>query len=214
MKVKVCCISSVEEAEMAIEAGADYLGLVGPMPSGPGVISLEEIATIAEHVRGKVETVLLTSEQHVSDIASMHMVACTSCVQIVDKLLKGSYQDLRYAIGGAQIIQVLHVLDESCIKEALDLAQQVDIVLLDSGNPNAETKTLGGTGRTHNWEISAEIVKQLDIPVFLAGGLRKENIEKARTQVNPYGLDVCSGLRTEGKLDEMKLKEFFSKVRA
>ena len=214
MHFKVCCISSIEEAQMAIEADASAIGLVGPMPSGPGIISNELIAEIVLTVPSSIDTFLLTSETDTAKIIAHHQLVNTSAIQIVDKIEKGNYADLRATLPKVKIVQVLHVLDRHTIEEALDIEKDVDIILLDSGNPNLAVKELGGTGRTHNWEISKRIVEVIEIPVYLAGGLNPNNAQTAIEKVKPYGLDVCSGLRTAGKLDQRKLSHFTKVVKS
>lgn len=211
-KVKICCISSIEEAQIAIAAGANCLGLVGPMPSGPGIISNELIAKIAAIVPPTIETFLLTSETNTTAIIAHHQLVKTTTIQLVDTLTEGSYQDLRKALPNVKIVQVLHVLDENTIQEALDISQEVDYLLLDSGNPNLTIKELGGTGRVHNWNISQKIVEQVNIPVFLAGGLKAKNVKQAIQKVKPHGVDLCSGVRTDGQLDQLKLTAFMANV--
>jgi len=119
---------------------------------------------------------------------------------------------LRTRLPGIKLVQVLHILNEQSIKEAVTVQQYVDALLLDSGNPNLAVKELGGTGRTHNWEISRKIIEGVDVPVFLAGGLSSQNVLVAIEKVQPYGVDICSGVRTNGLLDEEKLKLLFQKV--
>lgn len=207
--IKICCISSIDEAKLAINAGASALGLVGHMPSGPGVIKDELIAEIAAFVPDHIETFLLTSETKVTDIIQHHSKVKTTTIQLVDALTEGTHQQIKQALPTIKIVQVLHVLNETSIDEALEVSKHVDTILLDSGNPNLTTKELGGTGRTHNWEISKKIVEKVKIPVFLAGGLKPENALTAIQKVNPYGLDLCSGVRTNGNLDQHKLSAFF-----
>lgn len=213
-KVKICCISSHEEAQMAIEAGASALGLVGPMPSGPGIISDQLISAIASKTPPAISTFLLTSRIQAKEIIAHQRIAGSSTVQIVDKLQEGTYHEIKKALPGIKIIQVIHVRDSASITEAIKISREVDALLLDSGNPDLSTKELGGTGRTHNWEISKELVKSVKIPVFLAGGLNPLNVVQAIEKVQPYGLDICSGVRTKGKLDPKKLKAFFKAIRS
>lgn len=210
--IKICCISSLEEAEFAINAGASALGLVGHMPSGPGIISDELIAEIAASVPKYIDTFLLTSETSAVKIIEHYLKVNTTTIQLVDALSQGSHAQIKAALPQVKIVQVLHVLDESSIDEAIKISNFVDLILLDSGNPNLATKELGGTGRIHNWEISREIVKKITIPVFLAGGLTPKNALQAVKQVNPYGLDLCSGVRTNKLLDVDKLAAFFSAI--
>lgn len=210
-RVKICCISSVEEAKLAIKYGASALGLVSEMPSGPGVIDLEQIAEIAENVPPPVGTFLLTCKQTVDEIARQHEICRTNTIQICD-YFSDSYDDLRKALPSVKLVQVVHVGGEESLREAVEVSEKVDAILLDSGNQTLEIKELGGTGRMHDWTISRRIVETVKKPVFLAGGLKAENVAEAVAKVQPFGLDLCSGVRTDGKLDEEKLKRFFAEI--
>ncbi len=207
-RIKICCISSTDEAKMAIEYGASAIGLVGHMPSGPGVIEDELIFEIAKSVPPPIGTFLLTSETSAKKIINHHKVTCTNTIQIVDALEDGTYQQLREAMPAIKLVQVIHVIDEKSVNDAIKISERVDAILLDSGNPSLQTKELGGTGRIHNWELSRKIRDSINKPIFLAGGLKPENVKQAIGEVEPYGLDVCSGVRTNGKLDEKKLEMF------
>jgi phosphoribosylanthranilate isomerase len=211
--IKICCISSLSEAKTAIEYGASALGLVARMPSGPGVISDERIAEISKSVPPPIATFLLTSETSAAEIIAHHHRTFTNTIQIVDRLKSGTYEEIKRALPAVKIVQVIHVIDEKTIDEAVEISGKVDALLLDSGNPNLEIKELGGTGRVHNWTLSRRIVEQSKVPVFLAGGLNTENICQALQQVQPFGIDLCSGVRTDGKLDSKKLERFFENVR-
>lgn len=197
---------------MAIDHGADALGLVGQMPSGPGVISDEMIARIAAATPPTIDTFLLTSETSAAGIIAHHRKVNTSTIQIVDALAEGTYEQIREALPGIKLVQVIHVIDERSVREAIDLSVEADAILLDSGNPNLATKELGGTGRTHNWKLSRRIRDEINIPVFLAGGLKPDNIRQAVEAVHPFGVDLCSGVRTDGRLDPDKLNTFFQAI--
>lgn len=211
-RVKICCISSVEEARMAIHAGADALGLVGKMPSGPGPIADDLILNIAKTIHPPVSSFLLTSEQSANDIINHLKRTHVNTVQIVDELTEGSYHQIREALPDIRIVQVIHVTGDDSFEQALGVNEFVDAILLDSGNPKGKVKKLGGTGNTHNWKISKKIVESLTIPVFLAGGLHSNNVAEAIATVLPFGVDVCSGVRTGGRLDHLKLKSFMDAV--
>ncbi len=213
-RVKVCCISSEEEAAFAIELGASALGLVSHMPSGPGVISDELIAKIAASVPPPIATFLLTSRQDAASIVAQHRVCRTNCIQICDTLTSGTYRELKDALPGISLIQVIHVTDAKSIEEAVAAAPHVDAILLDSGNQSLAVKELGGTGRRHDWAVSREIRERISAPLFLAGGLSASNVGDAIREVAPFGLDLCSGVRTDGKLDRIKLQAFFDAVRS
>jgi phosphoribosylanthranilate isomerase len=211
-RVKICCIMSIEEARLAVAAGASALGLVARMPSGPGVIEDTLIAEIAASVPPPIATFLLTSETDADAIVD-HVRRCgTNTVQLVDQVEVRTYAMIRRAVPQVKMVQVLHVADEDVVAVARDLSPQVDAFLLDSGNPNLAVKELGGTGRVHDWNLSRRVVDAVDTPVFLAGGLKPENAAEAIRRVRPFGLDLCSGVRTDGRLDAGKVGAFFTAV--
>ncbi len=212
VRVKICCISSTEEAKTAIDLGASALGLVGKMPSGPGVIDDDLIARIASSIPPAVSTFLLTSETKPEDIISHYKKVYTSTIQLVDALEDRDYRTLRNELPGVKLVQVIHVLDENSVAEAIEISESVDAILLDSGNPNLNIKELGGTGRVHNWQLSRQIREQVKVPVFLAGGLNSHNVREAIENVQPFGIDLCSGVRSVGKLDRQKLEAFFKEI--
>jgi len=210
VRIKICCIASIDEAGLAIDAGASALGLVSTMPSGPGVIPWERIAEIAAAVPPPIATFLLTCSQDAEEIVEQQRRCGTSVIQICDRLERGTYADIRRALPGIRLVQVIHVAGESSVAEARAAAADVDAILLDSGNPSLAVKELGGTGRVHDWTLSARIRASAGVPLFLAGGLRAENVADAVRAVQPFALDVCSGVRTDGALDERKLRAFVS----
>jgi phosphoribosylanthranilate isomerase len=209
IKVKICCISSIEEAKLAIAHGAAAIGLVGRMPSGPGIITDELINSIAKTVLPPIDSFLLTSETTAEAIIAHHNKVNTTTIQMVDALSGREYHKIREAIPHVKLVQVIHVLDEKAVQEAIEISEWVDAILLDSGNPNLSTKVLGGTGKTHNWDLSKKIRENISIPTYLAGGINKDNIRMAIDHVQPYGIDLCSSVRTNGQLDERKLEELF-----
>ena len=208
-RIKVCCIASIDEARLAIEQGASAVGLVSAMPSGPGPIPEELIAEIAATIPPGVSSFLLTCQQDVGAIVDQQKRLRVNTIQICDRLPPRSYKRLREALPGVSLVQVVHVTGQESVEEATAIAPEVDAVLLDSGNQSLPIKELGGTGRTHDWSLSRAIREAIDVPLFLAGGLKPENVAAAIREVQPFGIDVCSGLRTEGKLDPQKLAAFF-----
>ncbi len=206
--LKVCCIANIDEAELAVAHGAHAIGLVSAMPSGPGPISDDLIASIAAEAPRKLRTFLLTSRTDADAIAAQVMRAGTNTVQIVDAVPPGTHARLRDLIPHVKLVQVVHVAGIESVADAVANAAEVDALLLDSGNPFAAVKELGGTGRTHDWSVSRAIVEAVGIPVYLAGGLRSSNVAEAVERVRPYGVDVCSGVRTDGALDPEKLAAF------
>ena len=210
--IKICCIANIYEAQMAIDHGASAIGLVSAMPSGPGVIDEKLIKNIAAQVPKSISTFLLTSKVNPDDIIQQHRYCSTTTLQIVDSLPDYAYPVLKEKLPDVKLVQVIHIRNENSVERAITIAPHVDMLLLDSGNPDLKVKELGGTGRTHNWNLSKEIVASVGKPVFLAGGLNPENAREAVDYVMPYGLDVCSGVRTNGKLDKIKLYNFMKAV--
>lgn len=211
-RVKICCIASVEEARMATRAGASALGLVSEMPSGPGVIPADTIAEIAAAAPPGVATFLLTCRTDPGEIAEQQRRSGVGVIQLCDEPAPGARAALRRALPGVKLVQVIHVLGFQSVNAALAAAPEVDALLLDSGRPDLAVKELGGTGRVHDWETSRAIREAVDVPVFLAGGLRPDNVARAIGIVRPFGVDLCSGIRTEGRLDERLLADFMRAV--
>ncbi len=193
---------------MAIGHGASALGLVSEMPSGPGVISESEITRISKRVPPGVSTFLLTSRTDVDAIVNQQRRTGVDTLQFVDELAPGSHDALRKALPGIRLVQVIHVTGDASVEEAASVAPHVNAILLDSGNPALKVKELGGTGRTHDWLLSRRIRDAVDKPLYLAGGLKPANVREAVERVAPFGLDVCSGVRTDGRLDDDKLGQF------
>ena len=213
-RVKICCISSIEEAKIAIDCGAHAIGLVANMPSGPGVIPENLIAKISRYTPPAVTSVLLTSHRSCSDIITQHNNCRTNAIQICDDLQSGNHNDLRQTLPGISLIQVIHVYGSEIIVKAKNVAPFVDAILLDSGSKSDQKIELGGTGRPHDWSVSAQICRQLDIPVFLAGGLNPDNVKAAIKTVQPFAVDVCSGVRTKDQLDEKKVGNFIQNIKS
>jgi phosphoribosylanthranilate isomerase len=211
-RVKICCISSPEEAALAIKHGAAALGLVGQMPSGPGIIDNDLIRSIVKTIPPPISSFLLTSETSARNIIDHYQKVQTTTIQIVDALSDRQYQLIRQELPNVKLVQVIHVLNEASIEEAIEISEFVDAVLLDSGNPNLLVKELGGTGRIHDWRLSRQIREAINVPMFLAGGINNDNVRQAVELVQPFGLDLCSSVRTNGLLDERKLEVFFTEI--
>jgi len=213
-RLKVCCIQTSLEARLAVRLGASALGLVSEMPSGPGVLAEETIAAIARGVPPPVAAFLLTSRRDAAGIIGQQRRTRVTTLQICDRPEPGAHRELRAALPGIALVQVVHVTGPHAVAEAVAVAPGVDAILLDSGNPSLAVKELGGTGRRHDWRLSRQIREAVSVPVFLAGGLRAENVEEAIAEVSPFALDVCSGVRTDGRLDEEKLARFVAAMSA
>ncbi len=213
IQIKICCIASIAEAELALECGANLLGLVSAMPSGPGVIADAEISKICEYVAGRARTVLLTSRRTAEEISAQLRQFPVGVVQLCDAIAETELATLRDAHPHVDLMRVIHVRGEGSVQEAISASRSADAILLDSGNPDAKVKELGGTGRVHDWELSRRIRDSIDTPLFLAGGLRAENVGDAVRVVRPLGVDVCSGVRENGVLIKSRLAAFIGQAR-
>ena len=213
LRIKICCMQSGGEIALAVRYGADAVGFVSAMPSGFGPISEERIAALVPVVPPGVSSFLLTSERSADAIAHQVRRLLPTTVQIVDRPDPGCRAALRCLLPSTRIVQVVHVTGPEAVAEAVAAAPEADAILLDSGNPALAVKQLGGTGRTHDWETSRRIREAVALPVWLAGGLTPDNVASAIATVQPFGVDVCSGVRTNGKLDEEKLAAFVEEVR-
>lgn len=211
-RLKICCIGSLSEAELAIAFGASALGLVSDMPSGPGVIPEHLIAEIADAAPPAIGTFLLTCRTDGEAIIEQQRSCRVNTLQLVDQVPPRTHSQVRRALPGIKLVQVIHVTGPEAIAQALRTAPEVDALLVDSGNPSLPVKELGGTARVHDWGLSRRIVSECATPVFLAGGLTPANVRDAIARVQPYGLDVCNGVRTDGALDPDKLASYVSAV--
>ncbi|HEX2716445.1 MAG TPA: phosphoribosylanthranilate isomerase [Gemmatimonadaceae bacterium] len=207
-------MASVEEAALALRNGATALGFVMRMPSGPGPIEQELAREIIATLPPSVPTFLLTCEHDADAIVAQLRGTGANTVQLVDAVSPDTRQRIRRELPDVRVVQVIHVTDEESIDEAREAAETSQMLLLDSGNPKAATRELGGTGRVHDWRISRAIRDNVTVPLWLAGGLRASNVADAVRVVGPYGVDVCSGVRTDGRLDPEKLRTFVAAARS
>ena len=210
MRIKVCCMASPAEAEMAVAAGADLIGLVGPMPSGPGIITARGCREIADIAPAWTTPVLLTESDTVEAVIEDVRKSNVRAIQLVRHVDPALHIDLARDLPGVRRLQVIHVEDRSALDMISAYGDGPDAYLLDSGRPSQAE--LGGTGRVHDWSISADFVAASPLPVFLAGGLNPGNVAAAIRQVRPFGIDVCSGLRTDDRLDPKKLAAFMAEI--
>lgn len=213
IRIKTCCMASIAEMQAAVAAGADAVGLVARMPSGPGPIADDLIAAIAAAVPPPVAAFLLTSETDAEAIGDHVRRTGVPVVQIVSPIDPAESARLARLLPHTCRVQVIHVEGDAAIRLIDAYAPYVHAFLLDSGRPGAVVPTLGGTGDVHDWTVSARFVAASPHPVFLAGGLTAANVRAAIAQVRPFGVDLCSGIRTNAVLDTAKLTAFVAAVR-
>ncbi len=213
MRVKICCIMKSSEAQLALNQGADALGFVSHMPSGPGVLTDAAIRDLIRQLPGETDTWLLTAETQPEAILRQLDYTGATSVQLVDDAGSSTRSILHRERPDIKVVQVIHITPGKDPVPLSHWSNHADALLLDSGNPSGRQRELGGTGRTHDWDLSAKICENASIPVFLAGGLHAGNVVEALSRVKPAGIDVCSGVRTAGELDPTKLEEFMVIVR-
>jgi phosphoribosylanthranilate isomerase len=213
VQVKICCIRSVQEAELALSFGAAALGLVSEMPTGSGELTDAEIRAIVDSVPKSAGTFLLTAVTDAARLIEKAEACGVNTLQLWDPLSPSDYSRLRTELPGVSLVQAIHVVDRSAVTAAMEAACLVDALVLDSSNPQVPFRWESQAGRTHDWDISREIVETVDCPVLLAGGLNAGNVEYAARKVRPYGVDVCTGVRTDDELDRRKVVALFEALR-
>ncbi|MEL6768583.1 MAG: phosphoribosylanthranilate isomerase, partial [Pseudomonadota bacterium] len=194
IEIKICCIANAAEARLAAKAGADWFGLVGPMPSGPGILTLAAAREIAKAAPAGARPILLTASETAEEIGRDAAAVGVDAVQVVRHI--APTEACALAARPLHYVQVVHVEDASALDLIDSYAEHADAFLLDSGRP--ADAVLGGTGRAHDWTVSRAFVAASPLPVFLAGGLHPGNAAEAVASVRPAGLDICSGLRPDG----------------
>jgi len=213
-RVKICCMTTPSDVRAAVIAGADAIGVVGPMPSGPGPVTDEVARTIIAATPPGITPVLLSSEPETEGVLRHLQATAASVLQLVRPVDPAVHRELKAVLPALKIIQVVHVQGPEAVDLARGYALTADALLLDSGHhPDDPVEVLGGAGRAHDWRLSRNIVSRVDKPVWLAGGLTEANVGDAIGLVRPFGVDLCSAVRTLGRLDQRKLSGFFQAVR-
>ncbi len=214
MLLKVCCIQNIAEALSCIERQVHMIGFVSAMPTGFRLLTDLQIKDIISQLPpSETLSVLLSSRTSAAGLVDHIRYTGAQALQIVDELSQDVLRQVREQLPELKIIQVIHVTSPKDIEKAQSIESLVDYILLDSGKQQGNPKALGGTGLTHDWSISAELVRSLSKPVMLAGGLKLQNIAEAIDTVGPAGIDICTGLRDPKYLLLKRLDEMISKLK-
>jgi phosphoribosylanthranilate isomerase len=211
MHIKICCIETEEDRARALQDGVTSLGFVAEGLTPPYLVSIPRAATLREGLPRRIEAVLLTAETCAETLVSQARDMDADAIQLCRPVSPQTLAHLRTALPGVRLIGVIHMGDPGGPDRAAAIAESVDIVLLDSGS--LQTSELGGTGRTHDWKESARVRDVVRGELWLAGGLRPDNVGAAITLVRPDGVDVCSGVRTNGRVDPAKVRAFVAAAR-
>ena len=207
MRSKICGINSLEDVNVVLKSGAHALGfLVGITHLAEDKVSNEEAKTLIEGLPPYVSSVAVTHLTNVNEIIELVKYLGVTTVQIHDYIPPEAVKVVRDMLQCVKIIKAVHVVDEDALAVAKSFVPYVDAILLDSRT----NERLGGTGMTHNWNISAKIVQAVKKPVILAGGLTSDNVYEAVIKVKPFGVDVNSGVETKYKKDFLKVSKFIS----
>jgi phosphoribosylanthranilate isomerase len=212
VKVKVCCITSPEEAQIAVSYGVAAIGMVDETPTGEGRIPVETMAEIVRSVPDSIGTFVLTSATSADQLADLYKASGVKTLQLWDPLESADYAILRSRLPGVFIAQSIHVVEADAMDIARRVSRYVDALVLDSGHSEPPLRWRNPGGETHDWAISRAISEAIQLPVLLAGGLNAENVCQAVRVVRPYGVDVCSGVRKDGRLDRSLLVDFLETV--
>ncbi|MFC7079571.1 phosphoribosylanthranilate isomerase [Halorussus caseinilyticus] len=210
-RVKICGLTCDEDLRVAVEAGADAVGLLVDVPvDSPREIDPERAAELADAAPPFVTTVLVTMPATPERTVELARTVEPDAVQIHGEVGAG---DLAYLTASVQA-QVLKVVDAADPEQARRYDELADGLLVDSVDDDGA----GGTGRTHDWERTAELAAELDSPVVLAGGLTPDNVDAAVRAVEPFAVDVASGVEDaaaagDGRKDPEAVAEFVANAK-
>jgi phosphoribosylanthranilate isomerase len=211
--IKICGIQTYEEAAAALHCGATALGfLVGLTHRAEDGIDAADARSIVQRLPTDTQVVLVTHLLHPVPVADLSLSIGARTVQVHDDMEIADLRRLRALLPGIRLLKAIHVTGTDALGRALDYAAVADALVLDSRTADR----LGGTGLTHDWSISRQLVAAASaVPVYLAGGLRPENVEQAIAQVRPAGVDVNSGVEAlGGQKDAARMRAFVARARA
>lgn len=212
-RVKICGITNIKDALAAVSYGADEIGFhVGQVRGSRNIISKEKTAEIISQLPGSVVPVLVTTSSEPREIMRLAQETGVSAVQFHGDVSSDDVAFVKKEFPSFKMYKIIPVRDESAIIEARKYEKIADAVLLDTSSK--ETGQVGGTGKTHDWEVSRKIVGSISLPVILAGGLNPENVAEAINKVRPYMVDVNSGVSNpDGTRNLEKMKLFVERAK-
>ena len=213
IKVKICANKSIEEAKMSIDAGADIIGiLVGQEHTSNDFVDKYTAKEIADFAKGKCDISLVTHLTNAEDIIGLTNFIGNNVIQLHSDIEEIEVEKIKKELQNVKLVRLIHVSVDGEICTNYKKIKYADYYLLDSFN--LKTNQVGGTGLTHDWNKSRELIKILDKPTFLAGGLNPNNVADAIKQANPYGVDVSSGCKNDnGIKDKEKVKLFIKNAK-
>lgn len=209
VRVKICGNTNLDDARAALSYGADILGFIVEVPESTANISREKVAEIIVALP-KCETVLVTTETAPEKIKALALSTKVLTIQYHGNVSPEVIAEIKDELPNFAAWKVIHVKDESAIDEARRFEDVVDGILLDT----AYKEQVGGTGMTHDWNISRIIAGDYSKPVILAGGLTPENVTETVQKVRPDAVDVRSGVSNpDGTKDLEKVRLFIERAK-
>ncbi len=207
MIVKICANKSIEEAQMCLNANADVIGiLVGQEHSSTDFVDKETAKQICDYVNGRCDVSLVTHLLNADEIIQLTQYIGNNIIQLHSNISEDEVEKIVKALPQVKLVRLIHISINGQIATNIKNIKYADFYLLDSFN--LKTDQVGGTGITHDWNKSRELIKNLNKPTFLAGGLNPDNVKTAINQANPYGVDVNSGCKKDGKKNAKKVLAF------
>lgn len=210
VKVKICGITNIKDALDAARLGADFVGLLVEIGFSEDKLTREEAKEIIKKLPLEVSPVFVTYLQKAEPIIEIAEHIKPQIIQLHNDISLREIGKIRKALKKVEITKTISVKDSGSAKEAKRFEKYVDYLLLDTA---AEGRR-GGTGKTHDWDISAEVVQAVKSKVFLAGGLNPDNVEEAVRKVKPFAVDTNSGVKKKARVkDYDKMKMFIERAK-
>ena len=192
VRVKICGITREEDLAVAVAAGADAVGFIVGVPSSPRNLTLERAERLLKQVPVFVDRVVVTVPESVDSLVKIYSRLRPTAIQIHGEK-QSETSIIRKKTCGARLIKTVYVKIGNTAERARTDSKAFDAIVLDSFSSGQ----YGGTGMVHDWTLSKQI-KQIiaPTPLILAGGLKPENVEEAILTVQPYAVDVASGVES------------------
>jgi len=208
MRVQIAGIKTIEDALMCVKYDCDAIGLlVGKSHNSDDFISASKAKEIIEALPPFISSVIITHLEDSDEIINILKETNANTVQLHSYIKESEVKKIKEALPYVKILRLIHVSEDGKVLNELEKDFIGDCLFLDS--INVKTNQFGGTGLTHDWNKSAEIVRKSKLPVILAGGLNPSNVAKAINIVKPYGVDTNSGCKgKDGYRDEEAMKAF------
>lgn len=210
MRVKICGLMREEDVQVALENGADVVGFIVQSPTSPRNLTLNRAERLMKTVPIFTLKVAVTITEDIKSIKKICSKLRPDALQLYGRNVQ-LVRQVRRSNPETKIILATGIRDRSSVDTATRTAKESDAVLADT----VDNRGMGGTGQVHDWNLTATIRKRIHPkPLILAGGLTPKNVRQAIKQVEPYGVDVSSGVeRAVGVKDQQKIRDFITNAK-